>query len=46
MKKGLIICGYSGVGKSSIAGWNNCIDLESSYFRVPKKDIRSATKIW
>ena len=29
---GLIICGYPGVGKSSIAGWNNCIDLESSYF--------------
>lgn len=32
MKKGLIICGYPGIGKSSIAGWNNCIDLESSYF--------------
>lgn len=30
--KGLIICGYPGVGKSAIAGWNNCIDLESSYF--------------
>ena len=30
--KGLIICGYPGVGKSSIAGWNNCIDLESSWF--------------
>ena len=30
--KGLIICGYPGIGKSSIAGWNNCIDLESSYF--------------
>lgn len=32
MKKGLIICGYPGVGKSSVAGWNNCIDLESSFF--------------
>lgn len=32
MMKGLIICGYPGIGKSSIAGWNNCIDLESSYF--------------
>ena len=30
--KGLIVCGYPGVGKSSIAGWNKCIDLESSYF--------------
>ena len=30
--KGLIVCGYPGIGKSSIAGWNNCIDLESSYF--------------
>ena len=29
---GLIICGYPGVGKSSIGGWYNCIDLESSYF--------------
>lgn len=29
---GLIVCGYPGIGKSSIAGWNNCIDLESSYF--------------
>lgn len=30
--KGLIICGYPGVGKSSVAGWKNCVDLESSYF--------------
>lgn len=34
--KGLIICGYPGVGKSSIAGWNNCIDLESSWFSYDK----------
>lgn len=32
MNKGLIVFGYPGVGKSSIAGWNNCIDLESSNF--------------
>lgn len=41
MSKGLIVCGYPGVGKSSIGGWNNCIDLESSYFShrayVPQK---------
>lgn len=41
MNRGLIICGYPGVGKSSIAGWDNCIDLESSYFSfrngVPQK---------
>ena len=29
---GIIVCGYPGIGKSSIAGWRNCIDLESSYF--------------
>lgn len=34
--KGLIICGYPGVGKSSIAGWNNCIDLDSSWFSYDK----------
>ena len=34
--KGLIICGYPGVGKSSVAGWNNCIDLESSWFSYDK----------
>lgn len=30
--RGLIICGYPGVGKTSIAGRQNCIDLESSLF--------------
>ena len=38
---GIIVCGYPGIGKSSIAGWRNCIDLESSYFSfrngVPQK---------
>lgn len=38
--KGLIICGYPGVGKSSIAGWNNCIDLESSWFSLDKDGNR------
>jgi len=38
--KGLIVCGYPGVGKSSIAGWNKCVDLESSYFSYrPAYDV-------
>lgn len=32
--KGLIIIGYQGIGKSSIAGKDGCIDLESSDFYV------------
>lgn len=28
----MIIIGYQGIGKSTIAGWNNCIDLESGNF--------------
>lgn len=36
--KGLIICGYPGVGKTSVGGWNNCIDLESSDFQVGPSD--------
>lgn len=32
--KGLIIIGYQGIGKSSIAGKYNCIDLESGNFWV------------
>lgn len=38
--KGLIVCGYPGVGKSSIAGWNKCIDLESSWFSYDKEGNR------
>lgn len=34
MGRGLIIIGYQGIGKSSCGGWNDCIDLESSCFRV------------
>jgi len=44
--KGLIVCGYPGVGKSSIAGWNKCIDLESSYFSmVPVYDAYDNTYV-
>lgn len=32
--KGLIVIGYQGVGKSSCAGRNGCIDLESSNFKI------------
>lgn len=46
MKKGLIICGYPGIGKSSIAGWNNCIDLESSYFSRSKDDCALSANEW
>lgn len=35
--KGLIIIGYQGIGKSSIAGKDGCIDLESSNFYVNEK---------
>lgn len=38
MSKGLIVCGYPGVGKSAVAGWSNCIDLESSFFRISDSD--------
>lgn len=34
MRKGLVIIGYQGIGKSSIAGWRKCIDLESGNFFV------------
>ena len=46
MKKGLIICGYPGIGKSSIAGWNNCIDLESSYFSRDEKGFALCDEDW
>ena len=46
MKKGLIICGYPGIGKSSIAGWNNCIDLESSYFSHDKQGREISPMDW
>lgn len=33
----MIISGYQGIGKSTLAGKNNCIDLESSNFWVDGK---------
>lgn len=33
----MIIIGYQGIGKSTIAGKNKCIDLESSNFWVNRK---------
>lgn len=44
--KGLIICGYPGIGKSSIAGWNNCIDLESSLFSHYEDSRRKSDDNW
>ena len=35
--KGLIMIGYQGIGKSSCAGKNDCIDLESGSFWVDGK---------
>lgn len=37
MSKGMIIIGYQGIGKSTIAGWNKCIDLESWNFFIGEK---------
>ena len=34
MTKGLVIIGYQGIGKSSLAGWSKCVDLESGNFFV------------
>ena len=33
----MIIIGYQGIGKSTLAGWSNCIDLESGNFWVDGK---------
>ena len=44
--KGLIVCGYPGIGKSSIAGWNNCIDLESSLFSHDEDSRRKSDNNW
>ena len=42
--KGLIICGYPGIGKSSVAGYRNTIDLESSDFSQKAKNLND--KSW
>ena len=46
LMKGLIICGFPGIGKSSIGGWNNCIDLESSYFSHTEDGYTLSSKDW
>lgn len=42
----MIYAGYQGVGKSSIAGKNNCIDLESNTFRVDGKRDTNWYKVY
>lgn len=43
--KGLIICGYPGIGKSHVGGWNNCIDLESGFFSY-RNGMPQKTEYW
>lgn len=42
----MIYVGYQGIGKSSISGKNNCIDLESGNFWVDSKRIDDWYKIY
>lgn len=42
----MIYVGYQGIGKSSIAGKNNCIDLESGNFWVDGERIDNWYKIY
>lgn len=42
----MIYVGYQGIGKSSISGKNNCIDLESGNFWVDDKRIDEWYKIY
>ena len=42
----MIYVGYQGIGKSSIAGKNNCIDLESGNFWVDDKRTDNWHKIY
>ena len=44
--KGLIVIGYQGIGKSSIGGKYNCIDLESSNFYIDDKRDNDWYKIY
>lgn len=39
--KGLIVIGYQGIGKSSCAGTNLCVDLESSLFSTNGKKMEN-----
>lgn len=42
----MIISGYQGIGKSTLAGKNNCIDLESSNFWVDGERPENWYKIY
>lgn len=42
----MIYVGYQGIGKSSISGKNNCIDLESGNFWVDGERINNWYKIY
>lgn len=42
----MIYVGYQGIGKSSISGKNNCIDLESGNFWVDDKRVDDWHKIY
>ena len=42
----MIYVGYQGIGKSSISGKNNCIDLESGNFWVDDKRVDDWYKIY
>lgn len=42
----MIYVGYQGIGKSSISGKNNCIDLESGNFWVDDKRVDEWYKIY
>ena len=44
--KGIIIIGYQGIGKSSCAGIDGCIDLESSNFYIDDKRAWDWYKIY
>ena len=44
--KGLIVIGYQGIGKSTLAGWCNCVDLESSDFYVDGQRNENWYKIY
>ena len=42
----MIVVGYQGIGKSSIGGKHNCIDLESSNFYIDGKRDNDWYKIY
>lgn len=46
MDKGFIIVGYQGIGKSTMAGKENCIDLESGNFWVGNERCNAWYKIY